>query len=230
MGLFDSAGDAPEVQVKSLGELTGEATSANISQLPNILQAFEQFGPGFGAAALRAFEEANPTISQNIKQLGSVLGQRLQDVAAGGIPGTLRTAALSNIRAGQAARGTAISPISAVSEAQQLAEVGETFAQNTIQGSLAFGGLRQGQTPGLEELGLDLPSIQQQVQTGQQVDIRTQEAAATNFARQEEARKLQNAQRGTAAGAIIGGTIGLAGGPVGAIQGAQAGRQLATLF
>lgn len=216
MGLSGKAAAVPAV--KSVGDLTQEAVSANINSLPQILAAYQKYGPEAASKLLEAAQVANPTL----KPLGDLLNQRISESAAGGIPATLTKAYETAFRNSSAARGFADSPVSANAEAIGLAGLGEEYAQNTITGANDYGKITP-KSPGLGELGLDLPTISGQEGLGQEQNI-----SAINAALDANARKKS---KGSTIGSVIGGGLGaITGGPAGALAGSQAGGAIGGTF
>ena len=216
--------DIPEIKTKSLKELTSEAVSANISQLPEIAKAFAQFGPELGQAAFASFVAANPDVAKTMKQLGSLLTSRLSDAEGGQVPDFILAPFRERLRGGQAIRGVAESPISAVSEARELGEVAEGSILDTIRAAVGFSGTSQGGTPTLGDLGLDLPDIGSQIDSGVKVQGLENEALLENFALKRGRQKGKS----EFIGSVVGAGIGLAvGNPLG---GAAVGRQVGGTF
>ncbi len=203
MGLSGKAAKAPDLPpVKSVGELTTEATSANIANLPAIIEAFNKYGPEAASSMLIAAQNLNPTL----KPLGDLLNKRIGEVSAGGIPETLRRAYETSFRNASAARGFADSPASANAEAIGLATEGETYAKNTFDAANAYGS-NLPKAPTIGELGLTPPTIESGVQTGV-----SQNDTAINLAYQQQvyaAAKKKSQAAGI--GGLIGGTVGLIG-------------------
>lgn len=143
-----SGPEVPNIETRSIGDVYGGAVDASINQLPRLLQAFSQYGPGYAKTLADIFiqnqsrqREAYPEKYAVLQPLSESLSTGLRSVnTAGGqyIPETLRTAALNNIRAGQAARGMAESPVSALSEAQYLGGLSEDYRSNLTNQSLQF--------------------------------------------------------------------------------------------
>lgn len=218
-----SMGGSPKTpEVKGIGQLTSEAVNANISSLPAIIAAMNQYGPEYAAALLKSNYAANPTL----KPLGDLINERLDQARGGTIPSYLRDPFTQNLRAAQAARGMAESPISAASEAGQLGALTENANQFSIGAGIDFSKIPGMSMSGSDlqgNLGLDLPTIGQQEGLGQEQNI-----SAINAALDEQSRK--KSKFGTI-GSLIGGTAGsIIGGPAGAMAGANAGNALGTLF
>lgn len=216
MGLSGKSPSPPPVA--SVGDLAGQAVSANIANLPAIMDAYKKYGPEAASSMLAAAQALNPTL----KPLGDLLNQRIGEVQGGGIPDTIRKAYETNFRNSMAARGFADSPASANAEAIGLAGVGEDFAQNTITGANAYG-RNLPTTPGLAELGLQPPSIGTEEGIAQEQNI-----SAINLALQQQANKKA---KGSAIGSVLGGGLGaIVGGPSGALAGASAGGAIGGTF
>ncbi len=214
----------PEIQTKSLGQLTDEAVTANIQNLPRIAEAFAQFGPQFGEAAFNSFVASNPDIARVIPKLADLLGTRLDQAKTGQVPDFVLAPARERLRTAQSIRGNALSPISGASEAQLLGELAEESIQNTLSQARGFTGQRQGgEAPSLADLGLDLPGVGDQVERGVELMDFEQTAAIENFNNRLARRK--------AIGKLIGGGAGyLAGGPAGAAAGRAIGGEVGGTF
>jgi len=224
VGDKDGDQERPQVELRSLQELTSEAVGANISQLPRILEAFQQFGPEFAEAALASFEAANPQLASVIRDLAPLISTRAQQAATGQLPPLLLEPFRQNIRAAQAGRGLAESPISAVSEARQLGELAEEFARSTITGGTTFASqVRQGQAPSLASLGLELPGLPGQVGRAERLDETRRGLTVQAVQGEDETSRL--------IGELVGGAGGFAlGGPGGAAAGAEIGGAIGGTF
>lgn len=196
MGLSGKAPDPPPVA--SVGDLTSQAVNANIANLPAIMEAYKKYGPEAASSMLAAAQTLNPTL----KPLGDLLNQRIGEVSAGGIPDTIRRAYETNFRNSMADRGFVDSPASANAEAIGLAGIGEDYAQNTITGANAYG-RNLPTTPGLGELGLNLPTVGQQEGIGQEQNLSAIQAALDAQARQKS--------KNSSTGALIGAGVGILG-------------------
>lgn len=208
---------APEIHTPSIGELSGQAANANISNLPAIIDAFNKYGPEAAAQMLTVAKQINPTLAP----LGDLLGKRISEVSSGGIPATLKAAYERNFRESMAARGFADSPASANAEAIGLATEGETYAQNTIADATAYAGILP-KTPTIGDLGLTPPTQGELVTAGVQGTKLKQDyaVASTDIANQNNINQYQAAQdaynleqsKRKAQGAQIGALVGELGG------------------
>lgn len=192
-------GSKPEVKVKSIGDLTQEAAQANISTLPMIIEAMNKYGPQYAAALMNANAGGNPTI----KPLAELLTGRLEELGSGNLPSYLRTPFLANLRAGQAARGMAESPISAVSEATALGGLTEESLMNTIGSALEFG-RNPGMSVDASDLGLGLPGIGGLTGLAQEQNVSEINQAADANSRRVSKNKMLGSIIGGVGGAMIG--------------------------
>lgn len=220
--------DAPQLSAPSIGDITSQAVNANISNLPAILDAYKKYGPEAAASMLQAAQSLNPTL----KPLGDLLTGRINQVASGGIPDTLKTAYETQFRNANASRGFLDSPASANAEAIGLAGLGEEFAQNTIGDSIDYGKLltSTGGTPTLANLGLDLPGVGTQENNALDATKNANDVALSQYQIEQANKKRQSQQLGGLVGGGVGAAIGLAGGPIGAAQGYQAGTTIGGTF
>jgi hypothetical protein len=215
-------GSKPNIpEVKGVGQLTQEATSANISALPQIIEALKTYGPRYASAIL----ESNP----QLKQLSDLISGRLTDASKGNIPDYIRNPFLANLHAAQASRGFADSPVSALTESIGLGGLTEESIQNTINDSLKFNEI-PGTTVNSKTLGLELPSIGTQEGTGQEQNVSDINRASSLYELNQSNKKKSGTQLASLIGAGTGAAIGLSGGPIGAIQGAQIGGTLGNTF
>lgn len=225
MGLSGGAKAPSLPEVKSVGQLTTEATQANISNLPAIIEAFNKYGPEAASSMLTSAQALNPTL----KPLGDLLNKRIDEVSGGGIPDTLRASYEREFRNSMASRGFLDSPVSANEESIGLANLGETYAQNTITGAEGYGKLLPN-NPTLSDLGLTPPSIESGVRAGEDQNLNAINIAYQQQVDEAARKKKQAAGTGALIGGGIGGIVGLAGGPFGAIAGAQAGSSIGGTF
>lgn len=225
MGLSGKAAEPPKLEAPSIGELTNQSVNANIANLPAIIEAYKKYGPEAASQMLAAAQTLNPTL----KPLGDLLNQRIGEVSAGGIPQTLKNAYEVNFRNSMASRGFADSPVSANAEAIGLAGVGETYAQNTFSAASDYASSLPN-APGLGDLGLDLPSVNEGVDSAANANDYANQVAMENYANEQAARKKKSQQAGAVIGGVVGAGVGLAGGPFGAIQGYQAGQAIGGTF
>lgn len=236
--------DIPNVEVRSLTDIANEAVSANIGNLPRLLQAFQQYGPQYAQAINDIFAQSQARLRELYPEQYRVLDPLsrgiasnlgfINDASTTGIPEPILARSRDLIRAGQAARGIAESPVSALTEATELAGVGEQFRSNVTNEGLQFMGLNPLMAPGslqsFDTLGLTPISNTSLFEGGQRLEPLRIQNAYDRFALEQEQYNARRAQRGNTGqmiGAGVGGIGGfIVGGPVGAYYGAQIGSQL----
>lgn len=218
MGLSGSNPKTPDLPaVKSVGELTTEATQANIANLPAIIEAFNKYGPEAASTMLTTAQALNPTL----KPLGDLINTRLGEAQGGGIPDTLRQYYEKQFREGMASRGFLDSPISAHAEAIDLAGKAEDYNVNTMNAANSYAS-NLPKSPTLGDLGLDLPGIDEGVSTAQASNVSDIDRAVQQQAIDAANKKKKNSLIGSALGGGIGGIIS-GGNPAAMYEGAQIG-------
>jgi len=240
-----SGPDIPNIEPKTIGQLTAEIISGNIEQLPQILKAFEQFGPEFAKIAGDIFiqaqqrrGEAFPEQFRVLEPLSRAIGGRLQDIQGAGLQGVPQGVLqpfTEALRAAQAARGTAVSPASAIEEGRLLGIESEAFKRGVIAQGIQFSNLQPLVVPGAiqtpETLGIELPDPTGSLNIAASVlePLRIESILGTFTLEQERANaERQRRQQlfktiGTVVGAAGGAVVG---GPAGARIGASVGGQL----
>lgn len=239
----------PDVKAKSVGDLYGEAVNANISNLPALFKAYQQYGPQYAQVLAQQYGQLVPGIQNSyyganpsLQPAQQYMAGKIQDISQagfGGIPSDILVPFRESLRAAQAARGQAESPISADSEALQLGQFAESYKSNIFNennqlinsnpiNSAFLAATPQPVSPGSIGLAGASPSDLTTVGVSQNaLDVNTQLTLAA--ARQAQYNKeLANKQAiwggvGAATGAVIGG-VATGGNPMGISAGAKAGQ------
>lgn len=236
--------EPPEIQAKSLGQIQQEAVSANIASLPQLLAAFQQFGPEFSKVLTQNFitaqqraPEAYPELYAVLNPLTKAVSGRLNDINNGGIPQGVLQPYQEELRNAQRLRGFVDSPISAYEEAHYLQPYAEEYKKGVINEGQDFvstlNTLRT--TPGgdvsLDTLGLTPPSMTASMDLeGQVLQPFRQQAQLQNYTN-KVAYNQNNAKKNSGLASVIGGGAGAILGPfvgidpyTGAQLGATAGK------
>lgn len=208
----------PKIEVPSIGGLTSQAVQASIGSLPDILKAFEQYGPQFSQAIGDLFlkqgigrsSEFFPEATGAYKSLGDIVNQDLTDIAQGRdiTPSGIRKNYEENIRSGQALRGMALSPISASTEAVQLAGLSDQYRNNAFTNAYNFLGAQNPafQVPGalMEPASIGLTPIQpyQSAALGTELAGMQAQAQLGNYALQQQGQKNIFSSLGSLGGGI----------------------------
>lgn len=236
----------PNIQPKTIGELISEVVSGNIEQLPQILKAFQQFGPEFAQIAGDIFiqaqqrrAEAFPEQFRVLEPLSRAIGGRLEDIQGAGLQGVPQGVLqpfTEALRAAQAARGTAVSPASAIEEGRLLGIESEAFKRGVIEQGIQFANIEPLVVPGAvqtpETLGIELPDPTGSLNIAASVlePMRIESILGTFTLEQERANaERQRRQQlfkslGQVGGTVVGAGVGFfVGGPPGALVGAKLG-------
>lgn len=239
--------DVPNVAPSSLTDISNEAISANIGNLPRLLQAFQQYGPQYAntindiyAQSQRRLQELFPDQYGVQHQFAQNLQGALGSIGAAGgqaIPSTLLSPLLDQLRGSQAARGIATSPISALSESQAFGNLAEQYRGNISSEALQFLNTNPLETPGarqsLDTLGLTPISNTNLFQGGITQDAARVNNSYNQFSLQQQQynnRQAANQRRGQLIGSLAGGALGSFLGPGGAYLGAQGGASIGGTF
>ena len=223
----------PNLKTPSIGDLYSEAVSANINELPRILEAYGKYGPQYQSIQRQLFPEqfgVQAGLGQELTTALSAINQG----GGGALPETLRTPALSYLRGAQAARGMAESPVSAMSEMKYLGELGENYRQNITSSGINFmnatpaGGEMNLDTIGLKPAGMEYltGANQTQYQLNNETDLVQYGLDMQKYQRDQEKKNAQWKMLGQIGGGAVGGYFG---GPAGAEAGAAVGGQLGQL-
>lgn len=240
--------DVPEIQAKSLGQVEQEAVSANIQSLPQILQAYAQYGPEFSKVLTQNFidaqkraPEAYPELYQVLNPLTKAVSGRLNDINNGGIPQGVLQPYQDAVRNAQRLRGTVESPVSTYEEAHYLQPFAEEYKRGVIDDGQNFvstlNTLRTvpGSDVGLNTLGLTPPNISDSMNLEGQVLQPFREQARlqnyTNALAASQAKAKQKSGQAKMIGGMVGGGAGfIFGGPAGAEAGSQIGQSIGGTF
>lgn len=190
-----------------LGQLLKQSAEASVGTFPTILRGFQEFGPQFAETESAIREQLFPLIQGTRRGVSGLLGQRLEQSAAGEIPEFLKRSFQGAVREGQSIRGIARSPISAVQEGIGLAGLAEESARFNIQEGTRFAGTPAPSIAGTAA-GASLlapPGIQQGAELERQLITDRDTAALQNF-------QLKQKQK-QALARTIGTGIGLAASP-----------------
>lgn len=246
MAKNQKAPDVPEIQAKSLGQIQQEAVSANIQSLPQLLGAFQQYGPEFSKVLTQNFIDAQKRAPEAFPELYAVLDPltkavsgRLNDVNNGGIPQGVLQPYQTQLREAQRLRGFVDSPTSAYEEANYLQPFAEQYKSGVIdQGQNLVSTLNTlrsvpGGDVSLDTLGLTPPSIGNSMNLeGEVLQPFREQAKLQNYTNQLAAQQAKAKQKsGTAS--MIGGASGAVLAPfvgVDPYSGAQIGAQIGGTF
>lgn len=238
--------EPPEIQAKSLGQIQDEAVSANISSLPKLLAAYQQYGPEFAKVLTQNFidaqkraPEAYPELYAVLTPLTKAISGRLNDINAGGVPQGVLSPYMEVKRNAQRLRGFIDSPISAYEEAKYLMPYAEEYKKDVIDEGQNFistlNTLRT--TPGgdvnLDTLGLTPPSIASGVETEANVLQPFREQARMQNYSNRRAYAQTKAKQKTGVAQVAGGAIGAIGAPfigMDPYTGAQIGSSIGGTF
>lgn len=230
----------------SAPESSGQAIQAQIDALPKIYQAQIDYGPKFSQMNLESLEKYGPEFAQAAldlqKQFGPQFAQVERDLAPelAGAQSTLSNflnqtdqqeydalapGLLQQIRAGHSQRGLgAISPLGAIDEGVQLAQLKQSLKDRRLNVALS--------TAGRVPIG-QMPSVQGQNGVGQLVQNVSPDSVmgynqglnnfkASVFGSQSNMYGSQLANQGDPWGSILGGAAGSATGAFGTAAGTAA--------
>ena len=240
----------PEIQAKSLGQIQDEAVSANISSLPKLLAAYQQYGPEFSKILTQQYidaqkraPEAYPELYEVLNPLTKAVSGRLNDINQGGIPEGVLTPYSYSLRNAQRLRGFIDSPISAYEEANYLMPYAEEYKKGVINEGQDFvstlNTLRSvpGGDVSLDTLGLTPPSIAGSMSLeGQTLQPFREDARQQNFTTQQAYRRGINESKANSRNGIartVGGAAGAVAAPfigLDPFTGAQAGSAIGGTF
>ena len=222
----------PPPPAPGVGETSAQAIQAQIDALPKILQAQQQYGPGFSQQSLQSLQQYGPAFAQAALDLQKQFGGQFAEVERSLSPelaGAQKTLAdylggtdqaeydslapglLQDVRAGQSQRGLgAISPLGSIDESVQLQRLKQSLKDRRINVALS--------TAGRVPIS-GVPQIQGQTGTGQLVNNVNPESI---FGYQQGINSFNSQIFGNQAG-IYGAQLQQQGNPFGSILGSLAG-------
>ena len=254
MSSSSSPAPAPPAPAPSAGETSAQAIQAQIDALPKILQAQQQYGPGFQQQSLQELQQYGPQFAETALQLQKQYAPQFAEVERSLSPelagaqstlanflsqsddqeyNALRPGMIEDVRAAQSQRGIgAFSPLGAIDESVQLQRLKQSLKDRRLNIALS--------TAGRVPIS-SFPQVQGQSGVGQLVNNVNPDSIfgyqqglnnfnASIFGTQANIFNTQQANSSSPMGAILGGLAGSITGGIGTSLGSSAGGVLGKKF
>jgi hypothetical protein len=247
MSSSSSPAPAPPAPAPSASETSAQAIQAQIDALPKILQAQQQYGPGFQQQSLQELQQYGPQFAETALQLQKQYAPQFAEVERSLSPelagaqstlanflsqtddqeyNALRPGLIEDVRAAQSQRGIgAFSPLGAIDESVQLQRLKQSLKDRRLNIALS--------TAGRVPIS-SFPQVQGQSGVGQLVNNVNPDSIfgyqqglnnfnASIFGTQASMYSNQQANASSPMGAILGGLAGSVTGGFGSSIGSGIG-------